>query len=170
MGSNDSIVEVYDQRYQYYPLDAGREVRLLAYEHEIVLNTVSGQTTLVDWKSYHFKAESRFDEQELPLIRTLLNDWPSYTPYEKLMPLLVTEELAEQLIHCIEEARERKDRTMFDVALQPLRSVLQRCQDRLALFGIQIAAVYPHGYRFIQMKELQQLAQEGPHQQLEGAE
>jgi hypothetical protein len=170
MGSNDSIIEVYDERYQYYPLDASREGTLLADEHEIVLNTVSGQTTLVDWEHRRIKAECRFDEQELPLIRTLLNDWPSYTPYERLLPLLVTEELAEQLIHCIEEAREREDKIMFDVALQPLRSVLQRCQDRLALFGIQIAAIYRHGYRLIKLSELQQLAQEGPQQQPEGAE
>jgi hypothetical protein len=49
-------------------------------------------------------------------MRTLFEDWPSYAPYEKLIPLLVTDELAGQLIHCVEVAREQEDRIMFDVA------------------------------------------------------
>jgi hypothetical protein len=64
------------------------------------------------------------------------------------------------LEHCIEVAREQTDTIMLEVALQPLHSVFQRCQDRLALFGIQVAAIYQYGYRLITLAEMQRLAQE----------
>lgn len=156
MGSTNSITTLINQRYDYYPLDAGREVTLLPHEHEIVVNTLSGLTLLIDWENRRVKAECRFDDMEVPLIRHLLNDWPSYTPYEKLFPLLFSDIVAQQMRACLLEAVDRNDKAMLTSIVGPLRTVLLRCQDRLSLFDLRIAALYQHGYRLIRASSTMQ--------------
>lgn len=165
MGSTNSIATLDNQRYAYYPLDAGRDVTLLPDEHEIVLNTLSGLTLLIDWENRRVKAECRFDDMELPLIRQLLDDWPSYTPYEKLFPLLFSDPIAQQMRTCLLEAVDRNDKAMLTSIVGPLRTVLLRSQDRLGLFDLRIAALYQHGYRLIRASStVQPDEQEGDQQ------
>jgi hypothetical protein len=160
MGRTNSIANLDNQRYHYYPLDAGRDITLLPDEHEVVVNTLSGLTLLIDWERRRVKAECQFDDLELPLIRLLLDDWPSYTPYEKLFPLLFSETVAQQMRACLVDAVERNDKAMLNEILGPLRTVLHRCQDRLGLLDLRIAALYQHGYRLVRASSLGQ-----PHEQ-----
>jgi hypothetical protein len=165
MGSTTSIPTLDHQRYHYYLLDAGQGVTLLPEQHAIVLNTLSGLTVLIDWERHKVKAECHFDDLELPLIRLLLDDWPSYTPYEKCFPLLFSDTVAQQMRSCLLDAQERNDKAMLNEILGPLRTVLLRCQDRLGLFDLRIAALYQQGYRLVRASSLGQLhEQEGGQQ------
>jgi hypothetical protein len=164
MDSTSSIPDLNDRRYEYYPLDAGREVTLLPDEYELVLNPLSGLTLLIDWERRHVKAECCFDDLELPLIKQLLDDWPSYTPYEKLFPLVFSDTLVQQMRACLLEAQERNHQAMLTLTLEPLRTILKRCQERLGLFHLQIDAVYQHGYRLMRATSIKQHSeQEGDH-------
>jgi hypothetical protein len=148
MGSRHSIADREHAWYEYYPLDAGQGVSVLPDEHEVVLNTVSGRLTLVDWERRIFRAECLFEDTELPLIKRLLDDWPAYTPYLRLLTL-ISEEPADLIEDRLEAAQESGNREALDRLLEPLRARLKGCQDRLALCGLKIAAVYQHGYRLI---------------------
>jgi hypothetical protein len=162
MGRTTSIANLDNQRYTYYPLDAGRDAMLLPDEHEVVVNTLSGLTLLIDWENRRVKAECHFDDLELPLIRLLLDDWPSYTPYEKLFPLLFSDPVVQQMRSCLLDALERNNKAMLTEILGPLRTVLHRCQDRLSLLDLRIAALYQHGYRLMRASSSrQQSEQEG---------
>jgi hypothetical protein len=148
MGSKRSIHNREHNWYEYYPLDAGRGVSLLPTDQELVLNTISGRLTLVDWERRTFRAECLFDDDELPLIKTLLGDWPTYTSYLRLL-VLISEEPAIQINERLEAARASGRREPLDALLHPLRARLKGCQDRLSLFGLKIAAVYQQGYLLI---------------------
>ncbi len=145
MDSTDSIRNLDGEQYEYYPLDTATGYALLPDEHELVVNKRSGKVTLVNWERRRFLAESSFTDQELPLVRTLLSDWPSYVPYEKIL-VLVSDELQQAILQRLEEARQMKT---LETVLEPVRSILKECQERVNLFGINIAAVYEHGYLLI---------------------
>ncbi len=148
----DSTNSIYPpEHYEYYPLDLDEGPMLLPKEHELVLNTGTGQATLVNWETRRFQAETRFDTDEVLIIKTLLDHWPCYTAYEELYRLLVTDDLAEQIARCLADARETDNRALFDVALHPVRSLLHACQGRLALFGLHLNAVYQRGYLLTRM-------------------
>ncbi len=150
MGSTRIIADL-EGYYEYYPLDTEHE-RLLPHEHEIVLNTVSGQCTLVDWEHRRFQGECHFVDPELALIKQLLDDWPKMTPYETFVRLLFSDQLASLILQCLREAQESGNHVMIAVALEPLRAILKHCHGSLRLFHLQITAVYQQGYRLIQAK------------------
>src|SRR5690348_8607071 len=86
------------ERYEYYTLDTGSQPpnRLLAEEHQLVVNLMTGHVTLVDWKEQLFQAQCSFSGLELPLIRQLYEDWPEITPYEDCIAHLFSSILAAQ--------------------------------------------------------------------------
>lgn len=139
------------ERHEYYTLDIGSEPphRLLEEEHELVVNTVTGHVTLVDWKEQHFKAQCSFTGLELPLIRQLCEDWPEITPYEEFISHLFSSSLAAQMYACLRTARERGDRAVFAITLEPVRVMLSQCQERLRTLGLQIINVPERGYHLI---------------------
>ncbi len=146
----DSRHSIHDEsNYEYYPLDVA-EHTLHPHEHEIVVNIYTGHAMLIDWEQRQVRADVTFLPHQLPLMLTLLDKWPSYVEYEKLIPLLIRNpQLAEQIMQCIEIARQQEPAertTMLNVMLAPLRDTLQACHERLRSFGIAIVPVYENGY------------------------
>ncbi|QBD82458.1 hypothetical protein EPA93_43375 [Ktedonosporobacter rubrisoli] len=132
--------------YEYYPLETG-ETALLPQETELVINTRSGHALLIDWERRVVGAEMYFAPFELPLIQILLHAWPSYVEYSKCIRTLIPDpRLAEQFVQCIGAALETQNKLVLNVALEPLRTVLYGCNERLNVIGLEIAAVYESGY------------------------
>lgn len=138
MSNTNTIRTMDDERYEYCPLDTSVGHALLPPEHELVMNKVSGKVTLVDWERRRFVSDSSFTDEELPLILTLLNDWPSYVPYEKML-ILTSDETPEQIAQRVEEAHTTN--TLATI-LTPVRSLLTACNEHMHLFSIDIAAFY----------------------------
>lgn len=136
--------------YDYFPLDVRDDIRLLPDEHELVLNRVACQCTLVDWERRHFVAEASFSEEEYRVMQTLLEAWPSYVPYERVLQVLHPQELPHHLVQQVETAR--RTETM-ETLLLPVRTLLSGCQERMNRFGIKIVAVYEHGYLLIVLEQ-----------------
>lgn len=150
MGSTDSIRPVGSEPYDYFPLDTHAGVSLLPDEHELVVNRLNGHVTLVNWELRRFLAECGFTDEELPLMLILLEAWPSYISYENMLAL-VSEDTPEEIARRVDAAREAE--TLGEV-LTPLRVILKACQERMNLFGIQIAAVYRYGYLLIPLSSM----------------
>ncbi|SRR5581483_1041689 len=159
MDSTRIIADPDDKRYEYYPLENDYE-HLLPDEHELVLNTDSGYLVLIDWDQRRLRAEYQITDLEFLVIKQLLDDWPIVTPYEKLLPLIFSERLTEQIRQCLQEAQQTGSTRMYALALDPLRTILKGCQKLLEAFHIKISAVYQRGYRLIEAKE-QDERQEG---------
>jgi hypothetical protein len=152
MDSTRIIADPGDKRYEYYPLENEYE-RLLPDEHELVLNTASGYLVLIDWDQRRVRAECHVTDLEFLVIKQFLDDWPIVTPYEKLLPLIFSKQLTEQIRQCLQEAHHTSNARMYALALEPLRTILKGCQKLLEVFHIKISAVYQHGYRLIEAKQ-----------------
>ncbi len=149
MDSTHSIPNHDPGRYEYYPLETSAGHALLPHDHELVVNKVSGKVTQVDWERRRFVADSSFTDEELPLIMTLLNDWPSHVPYEKML-VVVSDETPEQIAQRVGEARTTNT---LAAVLTPVRTILTTCNERMHLFSIDIAAVYETGYLLIPLSK-----------------
>ena len=132
--------------YDYFPLDVREDIRLLPDEHELVLNRHTGQWTLIDWERRRFLAEASFTEEEGHVMQTLLESWPHYAPYERVLQILHPQKLPHHVVQQVDTAR--REGTM-DALLLPVRTLLEECQERMNRFGIKIVAVYEHGYLLI---------------------
>ena len=135
-----------EDTYDYFPLDVRDDIRLLPDEQELVMNPTTGQFTLVDWEHWYFLAEASFTLEECRVMQILLEAWPHYVPYERVLQVLHPHELPHHLVQQVETARH--EGTM-DALLLPVRTLLLGCQERMNRFGIKIVAVYEHGYLLI---------------------
>ncbi len=149
-----------NSEYSYFPLEmAGAPLEsLLPDDSEIVVNHDSGQVVLVRWGYREFSTECSFTDQELPLILALLEAWPGYVPYEKMLGLVGEKpELIAELLEASRAAEgldeERGTDILWESAmgrtLTPVRDWLKQCQDRLHQFALEIAAVRHRGYLLI---------------------
>ena len=136
--------------YDYFPLDVRDDIRLLADEHELVLNLATGQITLVDWEQRRFVTEATFTNEECRVLHTLLEAWPHYVPYARVLQAMHPHELPHHAVQQVETAR--REGTM-DALLHPVRTLLLNCQERMNRFGIEIVALYEHGYLLIALDE-----------------
>ena len=132
--------------YDYFPLDVRDDIRLLPDEQELVMNPTTGQFTLVDWEQWRFIAEASFTLEECRVMQTLLEGWPQYVPYERVLQVLHPQELPHHIVQQVETAG--REGTM-ETLLLPVRTLLLACQERMNRFGIKIVAVYEHGYLLI---------------------
>lgn len=135
--------------YDYFPLDVRDDIRLLPDEHELVLNHSRGQILLVNWERRRFVAEASFTREEGRVLATLLEAWPHYVPYERVLQVLHPQQLPHHIVQQVETAR--REGTM-DALLLPVRTLLLACQERMNRFGIKIVAVYEHGYLLIPLE------------------
>jgi hypothetical protein len=151
----DHLPDQFEHPYEYYKLNTGRSInRLVPEKCEVVLNTNSGLVLLINWEEHRILAETEVNGAVLPILKKLLDDWPSYVEYDRLIRILFAqnETLATQFILCIEDARETQNSTLLDVALQPLRDVLIDCKTEMRWLGIDVTAVIGYGYRLIPLE------------------
>ena len=132
--------------YDYFPLDVREDIRLLPDEHELVINRMTGQFMLVNWERRRLLVEAIFTEQVCRVMQTLLEGWPSYVPYERVLQVMHPQELPHHIVQEIETARREE---AMDTVLEPVRTLLEACQERMNRFGIKLVAVYEHGYLLI---------------------
>lgn len=136
-----------------------RDISLLPEHHTLVVNLLTGGVTLVNWQSGRFLAHTTFDDDQLPILLTLLEQWPSYVPIEKFFPLVGIAPI-EQLLDDLERVRvsgykgETEHEHTLDLlareriqpVLQPLRSLIASCIPTLnTCFGITIASILDTG-------------------------
>lgn len=135
------------KQFEYYSLDTKAGFALLSDAQEIVLDEQTGYVVLIDWANRLLIVGTMLAPQEIPLVILLFDRWPSYVPYEHLMQLLadsVSEETPIQVALAVEEAREAGT---LDRVLEPLRSLLSSCNERLSLLGLQATETIGYGYR-----------------------
>jgi hypothetical protein len=151
----DHVPDQFEHPYEYYRLNTGRSInQLVPPQCEVVLNINSGLALLINWEEKRVLAETEVNGQALPVLKKLLDDWPSYVEYDPLISILFAQDetLVTKFMTCIEHARESKDSTLLDVALQPLRDVLMDCKTEMRLLGIDITAVVGYGYRLVPLE------------------
>ena len=151
MGSTESIFHERSGPYEYYPLDV-REIALLPDEHEIVVNPKNGLALLIDWDLREVRADCQFEPQACKVIMKLLNDWPRYVPYEKLLPLIESEPYAE-IAERIEAARLTDT---LEPVIAPLVAILDQSKAALAHLGLAIYPMLEHGYLLISCNDTSQ--------------
>ncbi|HLI87673.1 MAG TPA: hypothetical protein VKV37_03215 [Ktedonobacteraceae bacterium] len=151
MGSRNSIPHRDSGPYEYYPLDV-REIALIPDEHEIVVNPKNGLALLVDWDLREVRADSQFEPEACKVIMKLLNDWPAFVPYEKLLPL-ISHEAPAQIAERIEAARFADT---LEQVIAPLVTILDQCKPTLARLGLAIYPMLEHGYLLISCNDTSQ--------------
>ncbi len=122
---------------------------------------------LIDWQNEQVVGNCEvMDDEPFALVLTLLEQWPSYTPYERLLQQLgIT--LTDQQIDDLEQLRtsgkaneseeeRRQDeqaRARLQPVLQTLRDLLHACKVYLNDYGIDIAAVADYGPLLVRYSE-----------------
>jgi hypothetical protein len=144
MGSTESIFHERSGPYEYYPLDV-REIALLPDEHEIVINPKNGLALLIDWDMREVRADTHFEPQACKVIMKLLNDWPAFVPYSKLLPLISPAPVP-VIIERIEAAREKDT---IEQVIAPLVAILEQCKPALARLGLVAYPMPEQGYLLI---------------------
>lgn len=128
------------KQFQEFPLYLGYgEVALLPDEHDLVLNTRSGQYVLINWSVRYVVIDGKFSPVgELPLMLALLSAWPSFVPNEVLLQE-VTGRARGECEDLIELGGEH--------ALAPLRHIAESCRSQLHSFNIDIEDMNGQGYK-----------------------
>jgi hypothetical protein len=144
MGSTESILHRDSGPYEYYPLDV-REIALIPDEHEIAINPRNGLALLVDWDLREVRADCRFEQEACKVIMKLLNDWPAFVPYEKLLPL-ISDEAPAQIAERIEAARFADT---VEQVIAPLVAILEQSKPALARLGLVAYPMPEQGYLLI---------------------
>ena len=142
-------------QFAYFPL-AEATVRVLPEQHSVVINQACGVIILVDWQRQHFLEQIGFTDQELILLMTLMNHWPSYVEYDKLLSLVVENSEVGPRAQAIEDARDGNDQGALDAAVAPLSTVLIPCQDRLRRLGLEIGTIERYGYRIVRASTMEE--------------
>jgi len=135
-----------------------KEIALLPEQHTVVVNRLSGGITLVDWRNGRFLAHHSLNDDQLPAVLYLLEEWPSYVPYEKMLHRYGNELTVQQIedIERIkvsgyageteeEKALDQQARERIAPLMNPLHTILASCNLCLPEFGIKIAAVMDCG-------------------------
>lgn len=148
-----------DQRFQQFSLRVSQDFSLLPARHSLVVDKLLGTILLVNWEDEQVLGTCNvMDDEQFALVFTLLKQWPSYVPYERLIGYLGIS-LTEQDLDDLERVRtsgwanepegEQAQDQLADArlrpALQTLRDLLQTCKPTLQGFGIDIVAVKDYG-------------------------
>src|SRR6266702_2793515 len=143
-----------DNQFAYFTL-AAATIRVLPEQHSLVVDRSGGAMTLVDWQSQHFLEQIGFTDQELALLTILMEHWPSYVQYDKLLSLVVENSEVVQRAQTIEDARDGNDQVALDAAIAPLSNILMHCQDRLHRLGLEIGTIKHYGYRIMRFSRME---------------
>jgi hypothetical protein len=125
----------------------------------LVVDRLAGTLTLVNWQDEQFLGVcDELTDEQFSLVLTLLEQWPSYVPYEKLLRLIGLELTAQHLEELErvrvsgkavesedEQAQNEQARQHLKPVLQTLREEIASCLHALRNLGIDICAVQDHG-------------------------
>ncbi len=138
MTSTDSIPT---ERFSYHSLYLSTGLPLLDAAQQLVLDHSTGYSMVVDWEQETIQNATTFTKEELTVVLTLADTWPSFSPYEALM----TNESGERLTPCqIDDARSAR---YLDTVIAPLRELIETCRAKLQALGLDIREIDQYGYR-----------------------
>jgi hypothetical protein len=155
------------ERFSQFALRLG-DLSLLPEHSSLVVDLLTGTIALVNWQEAQFLDVIEVgDDEQFALMFTLLKQWPSYVPYERLIGHLGIS-LTNQEIEDLERVRtsgwanepegEQAQDQLADARLRPvlqtLRDLLQDCRPALQGFGIDIVAVKDYGPLLVPFKEV----------------
>lgn len=154
------------ERFKKFSLQS-KHLSLLPERQSLMVDRLTGTLTLVDWQQEQFldSCDDLSDEQ-FSLLLTLLEQWPSYVPYEKLLGQLGIQ-LTVQDIDDLERIRvsERADeseeeqrqdeqaRARLQPALRTLRDLLRDCKPCLWDLCLDVVAVMDCGPLLMRYQE-----------------
>jgi hypothetical protein len=160
------------ERFKQFSLRVNQDFYLLPERHSLVVDSLLSTILLVDWRNEQVLGNCEvMDDEQFALVLTLLEQWPSYVPYERLLRQLGIL-LQAQDIEDLERLRVsgRADESEEELAqdeqagarlqpiLQTLRDLLHDCKPYLHEFGIDIGAVMDYGpvlTRYVEAKATQ---------------
>lgn len=139
MASRPIIALPEGQHYRRFSLSIPHaEVALLPSEHEFILDPETGHYIIINWASRYVVADGVFNVQELLLALTLLDGWPSYVPYQKL-------------VHAVSSQHRGESAEMAPIAdstsLKQLSHIVETCQSQFHHIGIHIEETHQLGYK-----------------------
>lgn len=147
------------ERFQQFSLRISQDFYLLPARHSLVVDRLLSTMLLVNWQDEQMINNGEvMDDEQFALVLTLLEQWPSYVPYERLLKqlgILLSEEDIKDLERVRgsgrkdeseeERVQDEQARARLQPALQTLRDVLYGCKISLHDFGIDIMAVLDCG-------------------------
>lgn len=93
----------------------------------------------------HITKQAKLNDHQIKLLLPLLNAFPGFVPYdEMLLSLFPTYDEMICRMHLASNA---------DRALRPVRDMLKRINEKLALLGVEVAAVHDNGFILIRHVE-----------------
>jgi hypothetical protein len=148
-----------DERFKKFALRVASDVSLLPEQHGLVADEFTGQLWLLNWQEQRFLTVcDALSDEQFALVLALLERWPSYIPYEELLPHIGIQPSRQDLDDLAlvrvsgraneseeEQAHEAAARTRIAPLLQTLRDVLEGGRSCLRPLGLDIAAVLDHG-------------------------
>lgn len=155
------------ERFKQFSLRVSPVFSLLPPRHSLVVDRLLSTMLLIDWQNEQVVGNCEgMDDEQFALVMALLEQWPSYIPYERLLQQLGIE-LTEQQIEDLEQLRtsgranepeeeRRKDeqaRARLQPVLRTLRDLLHGCKIYLNDYGIDIAAVADYGPLLVRYSE-----------------
>ncbi len=142
------------ERLKQFSLRVTQDLYVLPEWHSLVADRKLCMLLLVNWQDEQVLGicDALSDEQ-FSLVLTLLEQWPSYVPYECLLTQLgipLTTQDIEDLEHLRtsgreDEPEEEQARARVRPVLQTLRDLLSECKLSLHDLGIDIGAVKDYG-------------------------
>ncbi len=148
-----------DERFKKFALRVASDVYVLPEQHSLVADELTGQLWLVNWQAQHFLAVcDGLSDEQFSLVLLLLEQWPSYVPYEHLLRHIGIEPSRQDLddLECVrvsgraneseeKQAQEAAARARIEPLLRTLRELLGDCRACLQPLGIAITAVLDYG-------------------------
>lgn len=149
----------WDERFKQFSLRISHEFYLLPARHSLIVDRLLGMIVLVNWQDEQIvSVGEELNDEQFTLALTLLERWPSYTPYEILLGQLGIQLTGQdiedlELLRTIrranvseeEQAQEAQARARLQPALQTLRDLLRDCRIYLQSFGVDIGTVVDYG-------------------------
>jgi hypothetical protein len=166
------------ERFKQFSLRVAPAFSLLPPRHSLVVDRLLSTMLLIDWQNEQVVGNCEvMDDEQFALVLTLLEQWPSYVPYERLLQqlgIVLTSQQIEDLEHlrtsrraCGSEEERRQDeqaRMRIRPVLQTLRDLLHNCKIYLQDFGLDIGAVADYGpllIRYVEARAPQAQAEAG---------
>ncbi len=95
----------------------------------------------------HLLAQEQFSASEVRVLVPLLEDYPDYCPYEKMLASFTTGQVTEE---AVTRARLRLQEAQFagvwDYEMRPVRNILSHVRFKLRHFRIEVRSILETGY------------------------
>ncbi|WP_238321095.1 hypothetical protein [Thermogemmatispora carboxidivorans] len=115
----------------------------------LALNTAFGTLSCLTYldKQPALVLQQQFTNNEMNVLRPLLDSYPYYCPYEVLFAHFYHGEVTERTIErCRANLLKALEDGTWEQATRPIRNVLSRVRIKLRIFGINIVSILETGY------------------------